>query len=103
MTGIMPTAHLQQTARENAIGEVLMHPPPELGDTLLVAGRPAVVVALLPGRHRHQTTTRCAYELPCDRCGVSLSYSGVHQTWRCVGCGRSYGRAALAKLAHARG
>ena len=81
------------------IDEVLMRPAPELGDTLLVAGRPAVVVALLPGRHRHQATARCAYDLPCDRCGVPLSYSGAHQLWRCDGCDVAYGRAALAKLA----
>ena len=31
-----------------------MRPTPELGDTLLVAGRPAVVVSLLPGRRRHE-------------------------------------------------
>ena len=56
-----------------------MRPAPELGDTLLVNGRPAVVVALLPGRHRHEATARCAYDLPCEWCGTPLSYSGAHQ------------------------
>ena len=53
----MPATHLQlgRTAMVNAVkaDEVFMRPAPELGDTLLVYGRPAVVVALLPGRHRH--------------------------------------------------
>ena len=81
------------------IDEVVMHPAPELGDTLLVNGRPAVVVALLSGRHRHQVTARCAYDLPCDRCGAPLSYSGVQQSWQCNGCRVAYSRAVLAKLA----
>ena len=61
-----------RTAMVNAvkIDEVLMRPAPELGDTLLVYGRPAVGVALLPGKHRHQAPARCAYDLPCDRCGA---------------------------------
>ena len=80
-----------------------MYPAPELGDTLLVDGRPAVVVALLRGRHWREVTARCAYDPPCDRCGVPLSYSGAHQTWRCVGCDVSYGHAALARLAHVHG
>ena len=83
------------------IDEVFMRPAPELGDTLLVYGRPAVVVALLPGRHRHQATVRCAYDLPCDRCGTPLSYSGAHQGWRCDGCRVFYGHGALAELARA--
>ena len=49
------------------IGKVFIRPAPEFGDTLLVDGRPAVVVSLLPGRHRHEA--RCAYDLPCGRCG----------------------------------
>ena len=85
------------------IDEVFMSPAPELGDTLLVAGCPAVVVALLPGRHRHQATARCAYDLPCDRCGAPLSYSSVHQSWRCNGCRVAYSHAALARLAHVHG
>ena len=42
-----------------------MRPAPELGDTLLVDGRPAVVVSLLPGKHRQEGTARYAYDLPC--------------------------------------
>ena len=85
------------------IGEVVMRPAPELGDTLLVDGRPAVVMSLLPGRHRHEVTARYAYDLPCGRCGTPLSYSGVHRSWRCDGCRASYGHGALAKLARAHG
>ena len=85
------------------IGEVVMRPAPELGDTLLVDGRPAVVVALLPGRHRHQVTARCAYDLPCGQCGTPLSYNGGHQWWQCSGCRVFYGHAALARLAHVHG
>ena len=63
---------ISRTATVSAvkIDEVFMHRAPELGDTLLVYGRPAVVVALLPGKHRHQATARCVYDLPCDRCGA---------------------------------
>ena len=85
------------------IGAVLMRPTPELGDTLLVAGRSAVVVSLLPGRRRHEVTARCAYDLPCGRCGTPLSYSGVLQSWRCDGCRVFYGHGSLAKLARAHG
>ena len=85
------------------IGVVVIRPAPELGDTLLVDGRPAVVVALLPGRHRHEVTARCAYDLPCDRCGTPLSYSGMCQSWRCSGCRVFYGHRTLAKLARTHG
>ena len=81
------------------IGAVLMRPTPELGDTLLVAGRPAVVVSLLPGRRRHEVTARCAYDLPCSRCGTPLSYNAAHRCWRCSGCRVFYGHDSLAELA----
>ena len=85
------------------IGAVLMRPTPELGDTLLVAGRPAVVVSLLPGRRRHEVTARCAYDLPCGRCGTPLSYNAAHRCarcWRrCSGCRVFYGHHSLAELA----
>ena len=85
------------------IGELVMRPAPELGDTLLVDGRPAVVVSLLPGRHRHEVTARYAYDLPCGRCGTPLSYSAVHQSWWCRGCRVFYGHETLAELAREHG
>ena len=85
------------------IGVVFMRPAPELGDTLLVAGRPAVVVTLLLGRHRHEGTARYAYDLPCGRCGTPLSYNAAHQWWRCSGCRVFYGHEALAELAREHG
>ena len=83
------------------IGVVNMRPAPELGDTLLVEGRPAVVVSLLPDRHRHEA--RYAYDLPCGRCGTPLSYSVAHQWWRCSVCRVVYGHNALAELAREHG
>jgi len=71
-------------------------PPVTVGEVVM---RPAVVVSLLPGRHRHEATARYAYDLPCSRCSTPLVYSGAHQLWRCDGCAVSYGRAALAKVA----
>ena len=80
------------------IGVVVMRPAPDLGDTLLVDGRAAVVVSLQPGRLRHEVTAHCAYDLPCGRCGTPLSYSAAHQWWRCSSCRVFYGHNALAKL-----
>ena len=70
-------------------GAVLMRPTPEPGDTLLVDGRPAVVVALLPGRHRRDATARYAHDLPCSRCGAPLGYCTALQWWRCSGAAGS--------------
>ena len=49
---------------------VFIRPVP--GDTLLVDGRPAVVVSLLPCRRRYEATARYAYDLPCSQCGAPL-------------------------------
>ena len=82
-------------------GTVLIRPAPELGDTLLVDGRPAVVVELLPGRHRRDATARYAYDLSCSRCNAALDYCTALQWWRCSGCGRIYGRPALTRMVRA--
>ena len=74
-----------------------IRPVPELGDTLLVDGRPAVVVSLLPCRRRHEATARYAYDLPCSRCGAPRGYSVLIQRWWCNGCRVAYGRDALAE------
>ena len=103
MPGELQRSGAQPMVKAVRTGEVFIRPAPELGDTLLVNGRPAVVVALLPGRHRHEATARCAYDLPCERCGTPLSYSGAHQGWRCVGCRVFYGHSSLAELARAHG
>ena len=84
------------------IGVVCLYPAPELGDTLLVDGRPAVVVTLLPSGHR-QATARYAYDLPCGQCETPLNYSAAHRCWRCSGCRVVYGHDALVDLAREHG
>ena len=79
------------------VGVVFIRPVPELGDTLLVDGRPAVVVSLLPCRRRYEATARYAYDLPCSRCGAPLGCSVLIQRWWCNGCRVTYGRDALAE------
>ena len=79
------------------VGVVFIRPVPELGDTLLVDERPAVVVSLLPCRLRYEATVRYAYDLPCSRCGAPLGYSVLIQRWWCNGCRVAYGRDALAE------
>ena len=98
----MPVRTDQATQRSPG-GSVLLHPIPELGDTLLVDGRPAVVVALLPGRQRGETRARYAHDMTCSRCGAVLGYCATLQWWRCGGCGRIYGRYALTRMVRARG
>ena len=103
IAAIRMSAYRAATGEAVTDGVVFIRPAPELGDTLLVDGRPAVVVSLLPGRWRHEATARCAYDLPCSRCGAPLGYSVLIQRWWCNGCRAAYGRDALAELARALG
>ena len=93
----MPVRSDQATRRRTG-GTVLIRPAPELGDTLLVNGRPAVVVELLPDRRRREATARYAHDLPCSRCGAALGYCATLKWWRCSGCYRIYGRRALTEM-----
>ena len=69
-----------------------------VGDTVMVHGRPAVVVDLLarePGRPR---TARVTHDPPCRACERSLQYEALHRRWRCPGCDTIYAPASLAAM-----
>ena len=79
---------------------VRLRPSPEQGDTLLVGGRPAVVLCLL----RRMTAgtaapARCAHDPPCSRCAAPLRYDDPARQWCCSGCGMVFDGPALAELA----
>lgn len=79
---------------------VWMTPAPDLGDTLLHGGRPAVVIHLLPERARRPNACRVAFDPPCRACkGGPLRYDALRRGWECRSCRNRPERAALAAWA----
>ena len=84
---------------------VLLVPAPEPGDSVLVDGRPHVVVALLPHQATRRPAARVSPDLPCGVCDTALEYDPTRGHWWCPVCRTGYDREALADLAagHAAG
>ena len=53
---------------------VSLTPAPDPGDTLLLDGRPAVVLHLLPKLPGRRPDVRAAFDLPCGACDTPLTY-----------------------------
>jgi ribosomal protein L37AE/L43A len=69
-----------------------------VGDTVMVRGRPAVVVDLLPREPGRSRTARVTHNPPCRACERRLQYEALHRRWRCPGCHTSYAPVALAAV-----
>ena len=71
------------------------------GDTLLLDGRPAVVLHLLPKLPGRRPAVRAAFDLPCGACDTPLTYDAPWRRWWCPSCKYAmvYDREALAALA----
>lgn len=78
----------------NPLGE------PDPGDTLLIDGRPVVVLARLPATPGRKPAVRVTADLPCGACEAApLRYDAQRRRWWCPECRRAYDREALADLA----
>ena len=75
--------------------------PPQArpGDTVLVDGRPEVVLRLLPHLRGRPPAARLTADLPCGTCEEPLSYDALRRQWRCSECRSTYAGEALAELA----
>ena len=69
-------------------------------DTVLVDGRPEVVLHLLPHLHGRPPAARPTADLPCGTCEEPLRYDALRRRWRCPSVG-TYDREALADLVRA--
>ena len=80
---------------------VSLTPTPDPGDTLLLDGRPAVVLHLLPKLPGRRPAVRAAFDLPCGACDTPLTYDAPWRRWWCPSCKYAmvYDREALAALA----
>lgn len=79
---------------------VSIAPAPDPGDTLLIDGRPAVVLARLPATPGRKPAVRVTVDLPCGACEAApLRYDAPRRRWWCPECRQAYDRAALADLA----
>ena len=80
---------------------VSLTPAPDPGDTLLLDGRPAVVLHLLPKLPGRRPAVRAAFDLPCGACDTPLTYDAPWRRWWCPSCKYAmvYDREALAALA----
>ena len=72
-----------------------------VGDTVMVHGRPAVVVDLLPREPGRARTARVTHDPPCRACERRLQYELPHRRWRCPGCHTIYAPASLAAACRA--
>ena len=72
--------------------------PPDPGDTLLVDGKPHVVLFRLPKLPGRQPAVRVTPDLPCGACEQPLCYDAPARRWRCSGCRTRYDRTALFDL-----
>ena len=68
------------------------------GDTVLVDGRPMIVLDLLPLIHGRPPAARMTSDLPCGTCEDPLHYDALRWRWRCSECQTTYDRAALVDL-----
>ena len=69
------------------------------GDTVLVDGRPMIVLDLLPLIHGRPPAARMTSDLPCGTCEDPLHYDALRRRrWRCSECQTTYDRAALVDL-----
>ena len=79
---------------------VSVTPAPDPGDTLLIDGRPAVVLYRLPAVPGRPPAARVTADLPCGTCEAGpLRYDALRRRWRCPSCRTAYDAAALADLA----
>ena len=69
-----------------------------VGDTVMVHGRPAVVVDLLPREPGRPRTARVTHDPPCRACERRLQYEALHRRWRCPDCHIVYAPASLAAV-----
>ncbi|MCY4482823.1 MAG: hypothetical protein OXC12_08115 [Spirochaetaceae bacterium] len=74
--------------------------PPQArpGDTVLVDGRPEVVLRLLPHLRGRPPAARLTSDLPCGTCEEPLSYDALRRQWRCSECRSTYDGEALGEL-----
>ena len=73
-------------------------PAPEPGDSVLVDGRPHVVVSLLSHHARRRPAARVSPDLPCGVCDTALEYDPPRGQWWCPLCRTGYDRETLAGL-----
>jgi len=69
-----------------------------VGDTVMVDGRAAVVVDLLPREPGRARAARATHDPPCRVCERRLQYDAPHRRWRCPDCRTTYSPAALAAV-----
>lgn len=78
---------------------VSLTPAPDPGDTLLIGGRPVVVLHRLPKVSGREPAARVTADLPCGACEAApLRYDALRRRWRCPACRQAYDREALADL-----
>lgn len=68
------------------------------GDTVLVEGRPMLVLHLLPHHRGQPTAARLTSDLPCGTCEGPLRYDVLRRRWRCSECQTTYDGDTLADL-----
>ena len=79
---------------------VSVTPAPDPGDTLLLDGRPHMVLHRLPKLPGRRSAVRVTDDLPCGACEAApLRYDAPRRRWWCPSCRMAYDRAALADLA----
>ena len=69
-----------------------------IGDTVMVHGRPAVVVELLPREPGRARAARVTHDPPCRACERSLQYEVPRRRWRCPSCNTVFAPASLAAV-----
>ena len=69
-----------------------------VGDTVMVDGRAAVVVHLLPREPGRPRAARATHDPPCQACERGLQYDALHRRWRCPDCRATYTPTALAAV-----
>ena len=69
-----------------------------VGDTVMVAGRAAVVVHLEPRERGRARTARATHDPPCRDCERSLRYDEARRRWQCPACLAFYSPDALAAV-----
>ena len=77
---------------------VPVHARAVVGDTVMVHGRPAVVVHLLPREPSRPRTARVTHDPPCRACARRLQYEVPRRRWRCPDCNTIYAPVALAAV-----
>jgi hypothetical protein len=77
---------------------VHLFPAPEPGDSVLIDGRPHVVVSLLSYHAQRRPAARVSPDLPCRVCKTTLEYDPSRGHWWCRDCRTEYDQKALADL-----